>query len=410
MSMRFALTPDERKSSAIPNQPTSEDTVTSVTYSRCTNYSSVVSGITMSNRFDLSNRFDMINKDERKCPAGPTRFNPEYTITNVTHGCASFPEDDQFSVVSGITMSNRFDTMNKDERKSPAGPSRPLSEDAVTKSMCRCDSFEEDHFSVVSGITMDDALGISYRLDSSDRYQYRLDPRLHSLKEQKWASDPELEDTQQRFDTALRFPGTTVSRFFSEGADTKLCAAPLRRLSMSYRSAYKSSSSDLLDQLGSSHHKSTDGNLDHLGSSHHKSTNSNLDLLTSSHHKATFSNLDFVRSSSQHESASGDLDYRTSEQWSDSSFFLDEECLEFGEHVYENDESSSSFEEPLLGKLEALEEQTVEDLKGESEPHNTPCPCAEPRRSYHKSSRANVPISEVQRASSGRRSANFRTS
>ncbi|CAJ1955970.1 unnamed protein product [Cylindrotheca closterium] len=262
-------------------------------------------------------------------------------------------------------MFKRFE-LTEAERKSSVRPIKPSSEETVTSATySSCTSLEEDHFSYVSAITMDDEFGVSDRFTISDRYQYRLDPRLHSLKEQKRSSDPEMEEEQAKRQI---LPVTNMNRFSSvaEAADTKLCAAPRRRLSMSYRSAY-SKSYDSLD--------STCGNGESASS-----------ILTRS---ARSGSVDSCLSS-----ASTDLDYRNSQQWHNSTFFLSEDNLDLGiserfDENEENDVSHSSYEEPLHEELEY-----DLPLGGESE-SKLPISHHEdtaPRRNYRRHGKCNPPV------------------
>jgi len=129
---------------------------------------------------------------------------------------------------------------------------------AVTNntSFSGCNSLDS---SMVSSVTLDDSLR------SSERFQYRFDPRLESLKEQKWAvsswgnlEEEELrlapygENSKNRFlftsssiiDDALLEGTTTV--------DTALCAKPQRKPSIKYHMSSSSASLSFHHLLASS--------------------------------------------------------------------------------------------------------------------------------------------------------------
>ncbi|CAJ1967454.1 unnamed protein product [Cylindrotheca closterium] len=191
------------------------------------------------------------------------------------------------------------------------GPDRSFS-DTITTTHSRASFQEQDHnhISFVSAITMDDALTASDRLSLSDRHQYQLDPRLHSLEELDRASDPEVERMEKCFDKLAFSEHSNASRFADslEGADPKLCGVPRRRISTSFRSTYSS-------------------DLEFI-----KSSSTNLDLLN-----AILDNNNLV---DDQKSSSSDLDYRTSERWDERRPVLDEESL--GSGIMDNDETESN--------------------------------------------------------------------
>ncbi|CAJ1967456.1 unnamed protein product [Cylindrotheca closterium] len=263
----------------------------------------------------------------------------------------------------------------EEEANSSVGPARSSSDTVTTIHSFSSIPVEDDHFSYVSGITMDDALAASDRLTLSDRHQYRLDPRLHSLRELERASDQAMGKC---FDESLRFSDrtnetlrlsdrTNESRFSgaSEGACTQLCPLPRRRLSMSYRSAYSRSSSSNLEHLH--------GSLDSTYSDHQESAYCNL---------SRSSSVDSCLS--QQTSCSGDVDYRTSETWNHSSCFLSEDKLDLSQHFDENDESHSSFEESLHGGV--LDGPEYELPLGGEDESRLPISHEDtaPRRNYHR--------------------------
>lgn len=289
------------------------------------------------------------------------------------------------SVLSGklsFIMFKRF-ALSEDECKSSVRPFKPSSQDTVTSATgtsCTSHTADDDQISFVSAITLDDALGVSDRMTISDRYQYRLDPRLHSLQETKRASG---SDVEQRSITV-----TNTNRFssVSEGGETQLCPKPRRKLSMSYRSAYSNSLDSVLSTPNSSL-----VSLVERGDHEESGPNGELDLL----HASGASSLSYCQRPSSSEldyrtSASSDLDYRSSDHGdiSKSSFFLEEENLDVNEY----DQSSSSFEEPLAGVLDGPEYDLP--LGGESE---TKLPISQhqdtaPRRNYHSKVKSTSPV------------------
>ena len=74
----------------------------------------------------------------------------------------------------------------------------------------------------------------------------RFDPKLESLKEQKWAANPDLGELIESFDHHhLRLPRNNFQRFSestNSGTDTALCEKPQRMPSLDSQ-CYKSSSS-----------------------------------------------------------------------------------------------------------------------------------------------------------------------
>ncbi|KAL3932371.1 MAG: hypothetical protein SGBAC_010876, partial [Bacillariaceae sp.] len=81
--------------------------------------------------------------------------------------------------------------------------------------------------SVISAITMEEDFSSHH-----SRSLHRFDPKLHSLSEQKRASDPDEEAVKLCLDE-LRVPGRNNNRFSSSSeGDLQLCAIPRRRLSV----------------------------------------------------------------------------------------------------------------------------------------------------------------------------------
>lgn len=176
---------------------------------------------------------------------------------------------------------------------------------------------------MISAITLDEDLLVcssSERLYSSGQLQHHVDPKLQSLKEQKWAASPgvELEECL----AAPRLPRSTMLNRFSnaaeETADTALCAQPQRQPSMDIE-LFKSSSSSCLN---------------------YRSSMTESDFRSS----ATLS------------------DYRSSKHFGPASFFLKEEMLScLGNMGFDEDEDQDDGD--LSGSSDLLQ-GTVESVLG----------------------------------------------
>lgn len=295
-----------------------------------------------------------------------------------------------------VSNSNMFRHGGKD--KNTAAPKMPRSgdsitrsarsQDSLTRSTRSCESFTTEdyessdlpdfHSSFVSTITMDDALGVSDRFAGSERYQYRLDPRMTSLAEQKRnSSGLDSEEIQQTMLDAS-IPPTNFNRFSTTAGASDTLTAPLRRLSLSHRSSYTAELEAIRNMsLGSSsHHRSSSADsLDYRGSGHRK---------VSSRSKSAFTDSGHLRLSSHHKSFtssddSSDFEYRT-EDFADNSFFLDEDNLG---HVEEASDESNSSHDPLHGDLSYVEhEEGLNDEQDELENHHHTS--SAPRRNYHQ--------------------------
>ena len=136
--------------------------------------------------------------------------------------------------------------MTKDKRQSPAGSAlvgATATKDSST-SFSQCTTSHDS--SMISAITLDSALR------SCDKLQLRFDPKLESLKEQKWAANPDLgeHDEDRRFSMILPLPlQRNLNRFsdVTEETDTTLCEMPQRLPSLD--SFYRSSSSSSFSQI-----------------------------------------------------------------------------------------------------------------------------------------------------------------
>lgn len=288
-------------------------------------------------------------------------------------------------------------TMVKDnERMGSFRQNRRKSVDSVTSATNSCTSsaddadqysYVSDHISFVSAITMDDALAVSDRLTLSDRYQYRLDPRLHSLAETRmFEGMEELEQDDDGVDDCS-LPTTNYNRFtdLSNRTDTALCAVPCRRLSLSYRECEYTT--ELKDdarplalpcrRLSASDRTDYSTDLEYI-----KSSSSELDLHSSLYDK----------------SSATDLDYRSIQEsgGDGSTFFLDDDDEEPDfDNVSKLMDGNSH---PLHEGLDDLEdhfERVV--IGGEEEPQKLPRHhlMSPPRRNYRKNnSRIVLPVKE----------------